>query len=166
MKEFQVDKATLANGAVWDLVLSEDKDQRFIFVADGANGQISALVARRPANCSTNGAATAASRGSSSGCTTSRSTRKGNLYTAEVGSPRRSSAEMTERSHAAAASAPVECLRHRSTASRRHLIGAIAGCCAWTRGERALRDLVPRWRRRAALLGFHAHAVEPATGVI
>ena len=44
VKEFKVEAATLANGAVWDLVLSEDKDQRFIFVADGANGQILSLV--------------------------------------------------------------------------------------------------------------------------
>jgi DNA-binding beta-propeller fold protein YncE len=44
VKEFQVDKSTLQNGSVWDLVLSEDKDQKFIFVADGANGQITALV--------------------------------------------------------------------------------------------------------------------------
>src|SRR5882724_10181256 len=43
VKEFRVTPATLANGSVWDLVLSEDKDQRFIFTADGANGQISAL---------------------------------------------------------------------------------------------------------------------------
>jgi 6-phosphogluconolactonase (cycloisomerase 2 family) len=44
VKEFRVEAATLANGAVWDLVLSQDKDQRFIFVADGANGQILSLV--------------------------------------------------------------------------------------------------------------------------
>ena len=44
VKEFRVEAATLANGAVWDLVLSQDKDQRYIFVADGANGQILSLV--------------------------------------------------------------------------------------------------------------------------
>ena len=44
VKEFRVEPSTLSNGSVWDLVLSEDKDQRFIFVADGANGQVSTLV--------------------------------------------------------------------------------------------------------------------------
>jgi sugar lactone lactonase YvrE len=44
VKEFRVTPATLANGSVWDLVLSEDKDQRFIFTADGANGQITTLL--------------------------------------------------------------------------------------------------------------------------
>ncbi len=43
VKEFQVEPQTLQNGAVWDLVLSEVKAQRYIFVADGANMQIYAL---------------------------------------------------------------------------------------------------------------------------
>ena len=37
VKEIQVEPQTLQNGSVWDLVLSEDKAQRYIFVADGAN---------------------------------------------------------------------------------------------------------------------------------
>ena len=41
-----VEPQTLQNGSVWDLVLSEDPQQRFIFVADGANGQIVTIVAR------------------------------------------------------------------------------------------------------------------------
>jgi DNA-binding beta-propeller fold protein YncE len=44
VKEFIVEKETLANGAVWDLVLSEDPQQRFIFMADGNNGQIVTLL--------------------------------------------------------------------------------------------------------------------------
>jgi hypothetical protein len=40
VREFQVEPQTLQNGAVWDLVLSEDAAQRYIFVADGANMQI------------------------------------------------------------------------------------------------------------------------------
>jgi DNA-binding beta-propeller fold protein YncE len=40
VKEFQVEPQTLQNGSVWDLVLSEDKAQRYIFVADGANMQV------------------------------------------------------------------------------------------------------------------------------
>jgi hypothetical protein len=40
VKEFQVEPQTLQNGSVWDLVLSEDEAQRYIFIADGANMQI------------------------------------------------------------------------------------------------------------------------------
>lgn len=40
VREFQVEPQTLQNGAVWDLVFSEDRAQRYIFVADGANMQI------------------------------------------------------------------------------------------------------------------------------
>jgi DNA-binding beta-propeller fold protein YncE len=43
VKEFQVEPQTLQNGSVWDLVLSEDKAQRYIFVADGANMQVVAI---------------------------------------------------------------------------------------------------------------------------
>lgn len=32
------------NGSVWDLVLSEDAAQKFIFIADGANGQIISIL--------------------------------------------------------------------------------------------------------------------------
>ena len=47
VKEFRVEPQTLQNGSVWDLVLSEDPQQKFIFMADGANGQIVTLDARR-----------------------------------------------------------------------------------------------------------------------
>lgn len=40
VKEFRVEENTLQNGSVWDLVLSEDPQQKYIFIADGANGQI------------------------------------------------------------------------------------------------------------------------------
>jgi DNA-binding beta-propeller fold protein YncE len=43
VKEFRVEEKTLQNGSVWDLVLSEDPGQKFIFVADGANGQIHSI---------------------------------------------------------------------------------------------------------------------------
>ena len=43
VKEFRVTPETLANGSVWDLVLSEDPGQKYIFMADGANGQIVTL---------------------------------------------------------------------------------------------------------------------------
>jgi hypothetical protein len=43
VREFQVEPQTLQNGSVWDLVLSEDRGQRYIFVADGANMQVMTL---------------------------------------------------------------------------------------------------------------------------
>src|SRR5438093_1382177 len=43
VKEFRVEPQTLANGSVWDLVLSEDSAQNFIFIADRANNQIVTL---------------------------------------------------------------------------------------------------------------------------
>jgi hypothetical protein len=41
--EFRVEVQTLANGSVWDMVLSHDPAQRFLYVADGANGRIYVL---------------------------------------------------------------------------------------------------------------------------
>ena len=88
VKELRVEPQTLSNGSVWDLVLSEDSAQRYLFIADGANMQI--LVFERD-----------------SGKLVSRFSRpgrmagefkwvhnlaidsKGNLYTAEVGTGRR-----------------------------------------------------------------------------
>lgn len=43
VKEHRVSPETLANGAVWDLALSTDRRQQFIFVADGANAAIVTL---------------------------------------------------------------------------------------------------------------------------
>jgi DNA-binding beta-propeller fold protein YncE len=43
VKELQVEAQTLQNGSVWDLVLSEDPAQRYIFVADGANMAVMTL---------------------------------------------------------------------------------------------------------------------------
>jgi NHL repeat len=44
VKEFRVESETLQNGSVWDLVLSTDPEQRFIFMADGANNQVVTLL--------------------------------------------------------------------------------------------------------------------------
>ena len=41
--EFRFAADTLQNGSVWDLALSRDKAQRYIFIADGANNQIGTL---------------------------------------------------------------------------------------------------------------------------
>jgi hypothetical protein len=43
VKEFRVAPETLQNGSVWDLVLSEDPQQKFMFMADGANGRVMVL---------------------------------------------------------------------------------------------------------------------------
>jgi hypothetical protein len=44
VKEFIVAKETLANGSVWDLALSIDTPQQFLFNADGANNEVRTLV--------------------------------------------------------------------------------------------------------------------------
>ena len=44
VREFRVSPETLANGSVWDLVLSTDKRQKFIHMADGANAEIVTLL--------------------------------------------------------------------------------------------------------------------------
>ncbi|HXN16008.1 MAG TPA: hypothetical protein VN878_06500 [Usitatibacter sp.] len=44
VKEFRIEPQTLQNGSVWDLVLSEDRAQKYIFLADGANNQIVTLL--------------------------------------------------------------------------------------------------------------------------
>jgi DNA-binding beta-propeller fold protein YncE len=38
--EFRVEIPTLANGSVWDMVLSHDPAQTYMYVADGANGRV------------------------------------------------------------------------------------------------------------------------------
>jgi DNA-binding beta-propeller fold protein YncE len=88
MKEFRVEPQTLANGSIWDLVLSEDAGQNFIFIADGTNNQIVTL------NRETGEVLTSWGRGGrmagqfkwvhNIGIDS-----KGNLYTAEVGFGRR-----------------------------------------------------------------------------
>lgn len=43
LKEVQIEKESLADGSVWDLVFSTDPKQQFIFVADGRNQKIHVL---------------------------------------------------------------------------------------------------------------------------
>ena len=88
VKEFQVDAQTLQNGAVWDLVLSEDTGQRYIFVADGANMQISTLdrqTGERLAQFGRPGRMAGEFKWVHNMAIDS----KGNLYTSEVGTGRR-----------------------------------------------------------------------------
>lgn len=43
VKEFMVEPATAGNGSVWDMVLSRDPRQQWIFMADGRNNQVLTL---------------------------------------------------------------------------------------------------------------------------
>ena len=44
VKEFIVEPHTAANGSVWDLALSRDPQQQFLYLADGRNNQVLTLV--------------------------------------------------------------------------------------------------------------------------
>jgi hypothetical protein len=44
VKEFAVESRTAGNGSVWDIVLSRDPQQRWLFMADGRNNQVLTLL--------------------------------------------------------------------------------------------------------------------------
>jgi len=88
VKEFRVEPATLQNGSVWDLVLSEDVTERYIFVADGANNQILVLDRQTGVTLSTFSRA-GRMAGELKWVHNMAIDSKGNLYTAEVGTGRR-----------------------------------------------------------------------------
>jgi hypothetical protein len=88
VKEFRVEPQTLQNGSVWDLVLSEDPQQRFIFIADGANGQIITL-ARETGEALTKWGRHGRQPGQFKWVHNIAIDSKGNLFTAEVGFGRR-----------------------------------------------------------------------------
>jgi len=88
VKEFRVEPQTLQNGSVWDLVLSEDAQQRFIFMADGANGQIVTLE-RDTGRVITQWGRHGRQPGQFKWVHNIAIDSKGNLYTAEVGFGRR-----------------------------------------------------------------------------
>ena len=88
VKEFKVEPSTLSNGSVCDLVLSEDKDQSFIFTADGANGQVSTLARDTGALINQFGRH-GRQPGQFKWVHNIAIDQKGNLYTAEVGFGRR-----------------------------------------------------------------------------
>jgi DNA-binding beta-propeller fold protein YncE len=88
VKEFQVDPQTLQNGSVWDLVLSEDSAQRYIFVADGANMQISTLDRQSGEKLAQFGRP-GRMAGEFKWVHNMAIDSKGNLYTSEVGTGRR-----------------------------------------------------------------------------
>ena len=88
VKEFRVEPATLQNGSVWDLVLSEDVTERYIFVADGANNQILTLDRQSGVTLTAFGRA-GRMAGQFKWVHNMAIDSKGNLYTAEVGTGRR-----------------------------------------------------------------------------
>ncbi len=88
VEEFRVEPKTLANGSVWDLVLSVDPQQQFIFIADGANGQIHTL-AREDGKLLTQWGRQGRQPGQFKWVHNIAIDSKGTLYTAEVGFGRR-----------------------------------------------------------------------------
>jgi DNA-binding beta-propeller fold protein YncE len=86
--EFRVEVQTLANGSVWDAVLSHDPAQKYLYVADGANGRIYIL---RRSDGQVLGAfgRTGRMAGEFKWIHNIAIDRDGNLYTSEVGFGRR-----------------------------------------------------------------------------
>jgi hypothetical protein len=88
VKEFRVEPQTLQNGSVWDLVLSEDHAQKYIFLADGANGQVVTLL-RDDGSVVTSWGRSGRMAGQFKWVHNIAIDSQGNLYTAEVGFGRR-----------------------------------------------------------------------------
>ena len=88
VKEFRVSPKTLVNGSVWDLVLSEDAAQQYIFVVDGADGQIFTLNRETGETIGQFGR-TGRGPGEFKWVHNMAIDSKGNLYTSEVGWGRR-----------------------------------------------------------------------------
>ena len=86
--EIRVEVQTLANGSTWDMVLSHDPAQKYLYVADGANGRI--YIVRR-SDGQTLGAfgRTGRMAGEFKWIHNLAIDRDGNLYTSEVGFGRR-----------------------------------------------------------------------------
>ena len=88
VKEFRVSPETLANGSVWDLVLSRDRGQRYIFMADGANAEIVTL-ARGDGDVVSRFGQPGRMAGQFKWVHNIAIDSRGNLFTAEVGTGRR-----------------------------------------------------------------------------
>jgi DNA-binding beta-propeller fold protein YncE len=86
--EFRVEVQTLANGSVWDMVLSHDAKQRYLYVADGANGRIYILNRSDGIQVGSFGR-TGRMAGEFKWIHNMDIDARGNLYTAEVGFGRR-----------------------------------------------------------------------------
>jgi len=88
LHEMRVEPLTLANGSVWDMVLSHDAAQKFMYVADGANGRVYILNRADGAQLGTFGR-TGRMAGEFKWVHNIAIDRQGNLYTSEVGFGRR-----------------------------------------------------------------------------
>jgi hypothetical protein len=88
VKEFRVEPQTLANGSVWDLVISNDPQQRYLFVVDGANAQV-VVVSRETGEVLSRFGEPGRMAGQFKWVHNVALDSKGNLYTAEVGTGRR-----------------------------------------------------------------------------
>jgi len=87
-REFRVEVQTLANGAVWDMVLSHDPAQKYMYIADGANGRIY-IVSRADGKVLGSFGRTGRMAGEFKWIHNLAIDRDGNLYTSEVGFGRR-----------------------------------------------------------------------------
>jgi DNA-binding beta-propeller fold protein YncE len=88
LQEMRVEPLTLANGSVWDMVLSHDAAQKFMYVADGANGRVYILNRADGAQLASFGR-TGRMAGEFKWVHNIAIDRQGNLYTSEVGFGRR-----------------------------------------------------------------------------
>ena len=86
--EFRVEVETRANGSVWDMVLSHDPAQKYMYVADGANGRIYVLQ-RSDGKVLGSFGRTGRMAGEFKWIHNLAIDRDGNLYTSEVGFGRR-----------------------------------------------------------------------------
>ena len=88
VQEIRVEPRTTANGSVWDMVLSHDAAQKYLYVADGANGRIYVLNRADGKELSSFGR-TGRMAGEFKWVHNLAIDRQGNLYTSEVGYGRR-----------------------------------------------------------------------------
>src|SRR5262249_30081359 len=88
VKEFRIQPETLQNGSVWDLVLSEDSAQKYMVVANGANGQL-VLVDRQSGQVLNTFSRPGRMAGELRWVHNLAIDSKGSVYTAEVGFGRR-----------------------------------------------------------------------------
>ena len=84
MKETFIAKNTQGDGSVWDIAFSKDPQQKYIFLADGANEKIYVIDRAVAARAHRPSATAGASRASSSRVHSIATDSKGNLYTTET----------------------------------------------------------------------------------
>jgi DNA-binding beta-propeller fold protein YncE len=88
LTEFRVEPLTRANGSVWDMVLSQDAAQKYLYIADGANGRVYVLN-RADGTLISSFGRTGRMAGEFKWVHNIAIDRQGNLYTSEVGFGRR-----------------------------------------------------------------------------